>query len=77
MDQNNESERRRSIMDWIRLESKPVKSATVVWFLLIGKWNSWKIGKVEKLRLGEDLWRSCSGNFILSTLLLKGLLQQN
>ena len=42
-------------------------------FYLVGKWVSWKIGNVINVRIGEDPWIGCKGNYKLSHACLEAL----
>jgi hypothetical protein len=42
-------------------------------FTLIGKWLAWKVGRGNKVRIEENPWIGCMGNYRLSGLLLEVL----
>jgi len=35
-------------------------------FPLLGKWMAWKVGNVQRIRIGVDPWIRCGNNHILS-----------
>jgi hypothetical protein len=49
-----------SIEEWIRKDIKGHRGASIVWksiaraLPLIGKWLVWKIGRENKIKIGED-----------------------
>jgi len=65
--------------EWLRLERKCVKGGSIVWkalvsaFPLLRKWIAWKVGTGKKVRIGDDPWLGCQGNFRLSDSLLSNL----
>jgi hypothetical protein len=58
--------------DWIRSPTKSHQNALIVWkvvilaFPLVGRWLIWKVGRGNKVRLGEDPWVGYGVSYRLS-----------
>jgi hypothetical protein len=58
--------------EWFKMERKNIQGVSIVWkelvkvFPLIGKCSAWKVGRGNKVRIGEDLGLDAKGilNFL-------------